>query len=236
MRVEWNFVVLWSSNFERSDFVYFSPDQRRNGGYFWPDDHLQYFFIDYVLDLVACAMVGFVFAHVVDAEDSSFEICVFGGIFSEVHGFFRGSVVNFGRLEDGSWGLYFLVGEYWWTWVWSCFSNFRKGLSTVKDTPFWYFPLTFIQSRSPYFCRLFKSIWWLPLQRFNLNQISILIDQDKIFLELGYVQGAILESIPFVHLDQPQAPSYCLLAEYHHQDRAVPFCYIHSGPDFLPLG
>ena len=56
-------------------------------------------------------MVGFVFAHVVDAEDSSFKICVFGGIFSEVHGLFRGSVVNFGRLEDGSGGLYFLIGE-----------------------------------------------------------------------------------------------------------------------------
>lgn len=179
-------------------------------------------------------MVGFVFAHVVNTKDSSFEICVFSGIFSEVHGLVWGSVVNFGRLEDRSGGLYFLVGEDWWTWVWSCFSNFRKGLSTVKDTPFWYFPLTFIRRRSPYF-RLLKSISRLPFQRLNLNQISILIDQDKIFLELGYVQGAILKHIPFVHLDQSQASSDCLLAEDHHQDRAVPFCYVYSGPDFLPF-
>ena len=69
-----------------------------------------------------------------------------------------------------------------------------------------------------------------------MYQPSILIDQDKIFLELGYVQGAILEPIPFVHLDRPQPHSDCLFAEDHHQDRAAPFRHIHSSPDFLIFG
>ena len=69
------------------------------------------FFCLYVLDLVAGAVVDFVSAYVVDAEDSSFEICVFGGIFSIIHGFVGGSVVNLGGLEGGSGGFYFLVCE-----------------------------------------------------------------------------------------------------------------------------